>query len=59
MPANQPAATVRALLVYNLLATIYLIYLGFATNLTGILLWPAVAMHAILTVLLGRAWKGT
>ena len=59
MPANQPAATVRALLVYNLLATIYLIYLGLATNLTGILLWPAVAMHAILTVLLSRAWKGT
>jgi hypothetical protein len=58
MPANQPAAAVRALLAYNLLATIYLAYLGLATDLTGILLWPAVVMHAIFTVLLGWAWKG-
>lgn len=51
--ASQPPA--RALLMYNLLATIYLGYLGVATTLIGILLWPAVALHAVLLILLGRA----
>jgi len=50
--ASQPA--VRALLIYNLLATIYLGYLGVATALVGILLWPAIALHAFLLILLGR-----
>jgi hypothetical protein len=49
--ASQPA--VRALLTYNLLATIYLGYLGVAGQLVGILLWPAVALHAVLLILLG------
>jgi hypothetical protein len=30
--------------------------LGIASDLAGILLWPAVAFHAAATVLLGRAW---
>jgi hypothetical protein len=51
--ASQPA--VRALLIYNLLAAIYLGYLGVATALVGILLWPAVALHAVLLILLSRA----
>jgi hypothetical protein len=51
--AGQPA--VRAPLIYNLLATIYLCYLGVADQLVGILLWPAVALHAFLSILLGRA----
>jgi hypothetical protein len=46
----------RALLIYNLLATIYLAYLGFSGQLVGILLWPAVAVHVLLSILLGRAW---
>jgi hypothetical protein len=52
--ASQPA--VRALLIYNLLATIYLGYVGVAGQLVGILLWPAVALHAVLLILLGSAW---
>ena len=56
-PASaQNVATVRALLIYNLLATIYLGYLGLAGQLVGILLWPAVALHALLSILLGRTW---
>jgi hypothetical protein len=56
MPANQPTSALRALLVYNLLATIYLGYLGLASSLTEIMFWPAVAMRAAFTVLLGHAW---
>lgn len=57
--AGQVATIVRALTIYNLLATIYLSYLGFVGHLVGILLWPAVALHLLLSVLLGRAWLAT
>jgi len=43
-------------LTYNLLATIYLVYVG-VHGAVGILLWPAVAAHAALSVLLVRAWR--
>jgi hypothetical protein len=36
---------------------LYLAYLGFA-GLSGILLWPAVVLHAILTTLLSRELRG-
>jgi hypothetical protein len=52
--ANTPA--LRALLTYNLLATLYLAYLGIGGRSSGSLLWPAVVIHAVLTVLLARAW---
>ena len=44
------------MLCYGLLAALYLAYLGIHREWVGILLWPAVAVHAILTVLLVRAW---
>jgi len=52
--AKTPA--LRAMLTYNLLATTYLAYLGIGGQWVGILLWPAVALHAVLTFLLARAW---
>jgi hypothetical protein len=55
--ATQATSAVRALLIYNLLATIYLLYLGVAGKLVGMLLWPAVALHAILTILVTRVWR--
>ena len=55
--ANQATSAVRALLIYNLLATIYLLYLGVGGKLVGTLLWPAVALHAILTILVTRVWR--
>src|SRR6266481_7293680 len=45
------------MLTYGSAVTLYLAYLGFAGGLTGILLWPAVALHAILTALLIRESK--
>lgn len=45
-----------AMLCYSLLATLYLGYLGAAGVWVGVLLWPAVGVHAVLTLLLARAW---
>ena len=42
------------MLAYVAVVMLYLAYLGFAGGLTGILLWPAVAVHVILTGLLIR-----
>jgi hypothetical protein len=48
--ANKtPALT--AMLAYNLLVTAYLMYLGLGGQLVGVLLWPAIAIHAILTLM--------
>ena len=43
------------MLFYSAAVTVYLAYVGFAGGLSGILLWPAVVLHVILTVLLARA----
>ena len=47
--------SLQAMLCYNGLTTAYLIYLGVAGGLGGTLLWPAVAIHVVLTVLFARA----
>ena len=56
--ASSQAAALRALLIYSLLATIYLLSVGLGGTLVGRLLWPAVLVHAVYTLLLGRAWLG-
>ena len=45
-----------AMLTYNLLAVLYLVYVGISGG-AGILLWPAVAEHAGLSVLLLWVWR--
>jgi hypothetical protein len=50
--ACWPGPPLLGMLTYSALVTLYLAYLGFAGGLTGILLWPAVILHAILTALL-------
>ena len=42
------------MLIYGAAVALYLAYLGFSGGLTGILLWPAVVLHGILTALLAR-----
>ncbi|MFO1460614.1 MAG: hypothetical protein U1G08_14550 [Verrucomicrobiota bacterium] len=44
------------MLTYSVLATGYLAWLGVRGEWVGALLWPAVFLHAILTVLLARTW---
>ena len=55
--ACWPGPPLVGMLIYSAAVTLYLAYLGLVVGLTGILLWPAVALHAILTVLLGRMWQ--
>jgi len=50
------APAVHAMLTYNLLAACYLAYVGVASRLVGVLLWPAVTLHAILGLLVIRIW---
>jgi len=40
--------------IYNAAVTLYLAYVGFAGGSTGVLLWPVVALHVILTAYLTR-----
>jgi len=53
--ACWPGPPVLGMLTYSALVTLYLAYLGIADGLTGVLLWPAVALHLTVSVLLGRA----
>jgi hypothetical protein len=48
-----PTAT-RGLLVYNVLAAIFFLYVGITHQFVGVLLWPAAALHATFSVLLAR-----
>ena len=47
----------RALLTYNLLVATYLAFLGTVEHIGGLLLWPTVALHAVVTALLLFFWK--
>jgi hypothetical protein len=49
-----PAA--RAMLTYNALVACYLTFLGIGGQFAGVLLWPAVAIHGLITLLLVREW---
>ncbi len=54
---GAPAQAICGMLTYSTLATLYLVYLGVGGEWAGKLLWPAVVVHAVLTVLLFRAWS--
>jgi hypothetical protein len=56
--ACWPGTALAGMLTYSVAITVYLAYLGFTGISTGILLWPAVVLHVILTVLLARAAHG-
>jgi hypothetical protein len=53
--ACWPGTPLVGMLTYSAAVTLYLGYVGFAGGFTGILLWPAVVLHVILTALLTRA----
>jgi hypothetical protein len=50
-------ASLRGMLVYSVIATVYLGWLAFAGATIGFLLWPAVAVHFVLTLLLLWTWS--
>jgi hypothetical protein len=47
----------RGMLIYNALIALYLAYLGTVGHLGGLLLWPAVVLHAVVALLLVWAWR--
>ena len=47
----------RAVLAYNLLAALYLAWVGVTHRPAGILLWPAVAEHALVALLLATRMR--
>ena len=53
--ACWPGTPLVGMLTYSAAVTLYLAYVGVAGGLSGILLWPAVILHVILTALLIRA----
>ena len=53
--ACWPGTPLAGMLTYSATVTLYLAYVGIAGGPTGILLWPVVVLHLILTILLARA----
>ena len=51
------APAFRAMLTYNAFIALYLAYLGTIEKMAGMLLWPGVALHAVVALLLLRAWR--
>ncbi|MGB9387242.1 MAG: hypothetical protein WCB50_20845 [Pseudolabrys sp.] len=54
--ACWPGPPLVGMLTYSVAVTLYLAYLGFAGGFAGVFLWPAISLHAFLSLLLGRAW---
>jgi hypothetical protein len=55
--ASTSAPALMGVLTYNSLATLYFLYLGIGREWVGPLLWPAVALHGIVSLLLARQWR--
>ena len=55
-PGGRSTVALEALLLLNVLVSVYLIYLAVTGLAYGPLLWPAVLAHLVNTVLLARAW---
>ena len=51
-----PGPAILGMLTYSGLVTFYLVYVALRREWVGLLLWPAVAFHAVLSLLLARAW---
>ena len=52
--ACWPGPSRVGMLTYGAAVTVYLAYLGLAGGTLGVLLWPAVVLHAVLTAILAR-----
>ena len=53
--ACWPGTPLLGMLTYSAAVTLYLAYVGLSGGSSGMLLWPAVVLHAIFTALLTRA----
>jgi hypothetical protein len=57
--ACWPGTPLFAMLVYSAAITVFLAYVGLAGSANGVLLWPVVVLHAVMTALLARSWLST
>jgi hypothetical protein len=53
--ACWPGTPLVGMLTYSAAVTLYLAYVGFTGGVIGMLLWPTVFLHGIVTVFLTRA----
>jgi hypothetical protein len=54
--ACWPGTPLLGMLTYSGAVTLYLAYIGLGSGAAGVLLWPAIILHLILTVLLARTF---
>jgi hypothetical protein len=54
--ACLPGLALVGMLTYSAFAKVYLAYIAIGSEWVGPLLWPAVVIHAVLTLLLARLW---
>ena len=52
--ACWPATPLVGMLFYSSIVMLYLGYVALAGEFVGVLLWPAIVLHATLSILLGR-----
>jgi hypothetical protein len=55
-PFEAESRALYGMLTYSSPATLGLLFLAVGGKWNGPLLWPAVVLHAVLTLLLARAW---
>ena len=55
--AEGSSPVFRGILVYNVLNAPFLVYLFKVGHLGGVLLWPGVALHAVVALLLVWTWR--
>jgi Ca2+/Na+ antiporter len=60
-PSRQAAGSggppFAGMLTYNVLVALFLAYLFLAGHIGGVLLWPGVALHAVVALLLVFIWR--
>jgi hypothetical protein len=55
--ARRGSPAFRGMLFYNVMIALFLVYLFKIGHLGGVLLWPGVALHAVVALLLIWAWR--
>jgi hypothetical protein len=56
-PVESSLPAFRSMLAYNTLIALYLAFLGTVGRAAGVLLWPAVALHLAVALLLAWTWR--
>jgi hypothetical protein len=52
--ACWPTTPLIGMFAYSAAVTLYLVYIGFVGEFSGVLLWPAATVHALLAIFLYR-----